>query len=357
MQAAVNAINGLPLGQREAAVAAWRWGEAEKRTFLEDMEKAIEGAWERRYQFHCTKPHWTDLGVDVNVRVEVHEGARAKGEHMQVTTYKIAPGAAAGGIGVVRRTGSGPDDVEMRLNSMDAKPRTDILLKTSLSFDPGGDNLDAAGKRGAQQIGGWWAGGGPPICPVCTQEVKELASSMINLHVQGTGPDAETQARTRFANVVADLRAGGMSDATDRCVFHYDGEGDGVRFVVGNGEPQTVAAHEAGHMFGMDDEYQKSGNPKGTPNDPLAIGAPVDPGLAQAQGLPGAVREHSDSIMSVGNAVKPQHYATFLAALKLVTGMEQWEFGPAQGVIPPGVDGPVPRSGPKDPMEPQTAIA
>ncbi len=353
VQAAANAINSLPLGRREAAVADWRWGEAEKGKFLQDFEKAIEDAWERRYQFHCTKQHWTDLGVDVNVRVEVHEGARAGQEHMQVTTYKVAPGAAAGQIGVVRRTGSGPDDVEMRLNSSDATPRTDILLKTSASFGAGTDVLDTAGKNTAKGFAGWWAGGGAPICPACSKEVTELASSPINLHVQGSGPDPEKQADARFTNVVADLLAGGMTDAVARCVFHYDGEGDQVRFVVGNGEPQTVAAHEAGHMFGFDDEYQKSN----TPGDPLATGAPVDPGLAQAQGLPGAVREHSDSIMSVGNAVKPQHYATFLAALKLVTGMDDWAFGPAPGAIAPGVDGPVPRPGGKDPLEPKTAIA
>jgi hypothetical protein len=110
-------------------------------------------------------------------------------------------------------------------------------------------------------------------------------------------------------------------------------------------------------MFGLDDEYPKSNAPKGTAGDALATGAPVDPGLAAAQGLPGAVRERSDSIMSVGDAVKPQHYATFLAGLKLVTGMEDWAFGPAQGVVPPGVDGPLPRPGDKDPLEERTAIA
>ena len=341
-------INSLPPAQREAAVAGWRWGDAEKRTFLQAFETAIEGAWNRQYQFHCSRVHWTDLGVDVNVFVEVHEGARVGDEHMQVTSYKVPPGGPAGHVGVVRRTGSGPDDVEMRLNSEDAAPRTDIVLKTSIAFPAGGDALDAAGKRSAQQFGGWWAGGGAPICPTCAKEITELASSPINLHVKGAGTDPEAQARTRFTNVVADLRAAGMTDAVDRCTFHYDGEGDDVRLLVGNGEPQTVAAHEAGHMFGFDDEYVK-------PN--AAKGAAVDPGLAQAQGLPGAVRERSDSIMSMGNAVKPQHYATFLAGLKLVTGMEDWAFGPASGVVPPGVDGPLPQRGGKDPMEEKTAIA
>jgi hypothetical protein len=287
------------------------------------------------------------------VRVEVHEGARADGEHVQVTTYKIPPGASAGTIGVVRRTGSGPDDVEMRLNSMDARPRTDILLKTSASFVPGGDQLDAAGKNGAKVFGGWWAGGGAPICPACTKEVTELAASPINLHVQGTGHDPEAQARTRFGNVVTDLLGGGMSDAEARCAFHYDGEGDQVRLVVGNGESQTVAAHEAGHMFGFDDEYPKTA----TAGSPLAVGAQVDPGLAQAQGLPTAMRERSDSIMSLGTAVKPQHYSTFLAALKLVTGMDDWAFGAAPGAVPPGVDDPRPRPERTDPLASGTAVA
>ena len=100
-----------------------------------------------------------------------------------------------------------------------------------------------------------------PICPACSKEVTELASSPINLHVQGSGPDPEKQSDARFTSVVADLLAGGMTYAVARCAFHYDGEGDQARFVVGNGEPQTVAAHEAGHMFGLHDEYQNSTPP------------------------------------------------------------------------------------------------
>lgn len=47
--------------------------------------------------------------------------------------------------------------------------------------------------------------------------------------------------------------------------------------------------------------------------------------------------------MAVGAAVKPQHYATFLEALKDVTGMSEWALGPAQGVLPPAADGPLPK--------------
>jgi hypothetical protein len=72
------------------------------------------------------------------------------------------------------------------------------------------------------------------------------------------------------------------------------------------------------------------------------------------------VRENTDSIMAVGNAVKPQHYATFLEALKHVTAMSEWAFGEPTGVSPPGVDGPVnPRSVPGGaaPPEPTSAMA
>jgi hypothetical protein len=61
----------------------------------------------------------------------------------------------------------------------------------------------------------------------------------------------------------------------------------------------------------------------------------VDGNLGPARGLSGAVHENSDSIMSVGDAVRPQHYATFLEALKAVTGMTKWEFGPPRAVTGP----------------------
>jgi hypothetical protein len=64
--------------------------------------------------------------------------------------------------------------------------------------------------------------------------------------------------------------------------------------------------------------------------------------------------------MAVGSVVKPQHYATFLEALKHITAMPEWAFGPPQAVLPPGVDGPLPQPPrqPGDPLpDPGTAVA
>ena len=64
--------------------------------------------------------------------------------------------------------------------------------------------------------------------------------------------------------------------------------------------------------------------------------------------------------MSLGAAVKPQHYMTFLEALKDVSGMADWALGPATGVLPPGVDGPLPSRAQgtpgSPPAEPATAV-
>ena len=131
-----------------------------------------------------------------------------------------------------------------------------------------------------------------------------------------------------------------------------------LTLVVGSGVQQVVAAHEAGHMFGLSDEYTAPFSGTGKPR-----GSPVDANLGPSQGLPGAVSENTDSIMSVGAAVKPQHYATFLEALKHISGMQEWALGPPQAVLPPGVDGPdqqphqaPPGGGGGKPAEPATAV-
>jgi hypothetical protein len=201
----------------------------------------------------------------------------------------------------------------------------------------------------------WKTGGTGPICGTCGQEIRDLAGTRINIHVQGYGAEPEVTARGRFDYVVGDLVGGGMSDARTRAVFHFDGVGNQGRLAVGSGDSQVVAAHEAGHMFGFADEYTAPF----TSVSVATAGNQVDPGLGQAQGLPAAVAENSDSIMSMGNVVKPQHYATFLEGLKHVTAMKEWELGTPNAVLAPGVDGPLPRPPGQDgrPTEPETAYA
>jgi hypothetical protein len=53
--------------------------------------------------------------------------------------------------------------------------------------------------------------------------------------------------------------------------------------------------------------------------------------------------------MSEGAKVRPQHYTTFLDALKLVSGMNEWDFGPKQAVKPPSAAGDYPTPAPTAP--------
>jgi outer membrane protein OmpA-like peptidoglycan-associated protein len=111
---------------------------------------------------------------------------------------------------------------------------------------------------------------------------------------------------------------------------------------VAGGQSQNIAAHEFGHMIGLDDEYattpqrDAAGNPVrdangdtvtrglingtgGEVGDPTATNGP-----AVARGMPGSVSENTDNIMSLGSTVRPQHYTTFMQAIRTLTSSTEW---------------------------------
>lgn len=79
-------------------------------------------------------------------------------------------------------------------------------------------------------------------------------------------------------------------------------------------ESQKGAVHEFGHMVGLGDEY--------------ADGKPGILHAAMVRDALGTVLAEGnfDDVMSVGNHIEKQHYVTFLAALKEVTGLRKWQF-------------------------------
>lgn len=356
---AAEAINKLPRAERRAAMAPWLWTPEAKATFLDEFRTSIQGAWAKKHEFHCSKDFWTDLGAKVDVKVTVAEGEKAGSDHMKVVSYKESDATVNSTPAHVADTSTfshDANDNEMVVNSVQTRRRKDIMQSAPFTFDSGKATLDSTSKAALKDFGNSYKNGGGPRCGSCGKEISEAAAVKVNVEVPADGTDASL-ADKRFASVTAELVAGGMTDAATRCTKIVAGSGTGGQVRMGAGIQQIVVAHEAGHMFGLDDEYTAPF--AGTGGD---LGSPTDGNLGPSQGLPGGVAENSDTIMSVGDAVKPQHYATFLEALKAVTAMSDWVFGPPVPVVAPAagadIDTPTGPAGPPGaPARAPTAVA
>ena len=167
---------------------------------------------------------------------------------------------------------------------------------------------------------------------------------------------ADFMARNGFVNVVTRVSGTGVgeSEATGGEVE----QDRRVDIVVGSGGSQSTLAHEFGHAFGLGDEYANtplvsSGLGRGTGTPQMGDDATHDTLVKQmvdAGGTPlaGAVCEPTDSIMSVGDVVRPQHYATFHASLTEITAQSPWALGPRTGRNDPLPGGAATTTGPGD---------
>ena len=334
--AAARAINRLKKERRAAEVAKWSWSSAggpdgtDETDFLAGFQSSIESAWRQKHPFYCTKQYWEDLGAETEVKVTVNKVAAAGGkggdQHMLVNAHKVPTGFVGGAADVSRSGGAGgtPFDNVMNLTSADVVPRKDELLHLSLAFRPGKTLLTGGSVRQVWAL----AKDMPNAKPGST-----IAASNITVKVQGKDPE---QRQARFDTICSLLKHSAGFDAS-RATLVEDVEGDGAHITIGTGEAQTVAAHEAGHMFGLDDEYTGEGA--------YAAGKPTEhTDIAAAAGHTGAMHATSDSIMSGGKEVGPQHYVTFLDALKKVSSMSEWGQGAKRPVKPPSAlgDFPVP---------------
>ncbi|HZB77697.1 MAG TPA: hypothetical protein VE526_15810 [Solirubrobacteraceae bacterium] len=344
--AAADAINALPAADRAAEVTKWQWSKDggpdkdDETAFLDAFKSIVVSTWQGKHPFHCSKRYWEDLGADTVIDIQIAEGDQGAADHMKMNAFKVPPTMSIAKADVTRTTkAKGAFGNTLTLNSSTVGPKSFNLLVWDIGFDPGTTNLTAAAKATLTKLGGEM-----PDAPAGAT----IPANDVTAKVPGAD-DAARQAR--FTAVRDALTATGMT--AGRVKFEAAGAGDAGQVVVGDGKVQTTVAHEMGHMFGLDDEYTGGGK--------YAPGKKTEhTDFAAKAGFKGAQHARSDSIMGSGTNVRPHHYVTFLDALKVVSGMNEWEYGKARHVWDPSQVGDFPLGGPggtAPSTPPDTALA
>lgn len=345
LQGAANQATALSGADQAAFIAQYQWSPTEKAPFVANLVSVVQSTWGSSatgLSFFINKPEWewitAHVAIDVQLRVMDETDTRADDDHLIVNAYKEPPGTPETGQGTgaeVRYGGAGAFDQEMDISSQDVNPRVDNLLLRDnvVTFEHNEHVLSDDAKRSLDRWVALYQGSptsaGANPTQVTIQGYTSASGSEeynLNLGLQRTNAVRDYIISKGFTN--ADSRvmeiSFGEGEASETSTPVQQEQERRVELIVDSGTAQRVAAHEFGHAFGLGDEYASgfggpaAGNRAG--HDQLVKNMTDESG----GNLPGAIRENTDSIMSVGNVVRPQHYATFDKALKQVTGVNEW---------------------------------
>ena len=228
-----------------------------------------------------------------------------------------APGATGSS------TDENPLQNEMSLSSEDLEARPDASerggtnnLKKTVLFRNSGDTLSGAQVTGVQGwIGNYTSGDSNADNDTIT--LRGFASSA------GNAADNRTLVDRRIASVQSAITGAGVPAARIRTDNRSSDEAGTVaqagqanerrvEIRIGNGERQNTVTHEFGHVFGLADEYAEGGRTAGRTSW-------QDSTVKAAGVAAGSQIENNDGVISIGNQVRSQHYATFAWALNQLT--------------------------------------
>jgi hypothetical protein len=335
------AINKKPEAQRPGLVAKYTWG-GEKSGFLTKIESQVFQAWSYEHSFRVDKVGWKWVGADVSVNVDAREGEKKDDEHLQIKLYKVNedPGSLTEGRDMPAWEWKTGRDQLMRIDSGDFQTNPAPTTQT-IEFNTPGDialtdsNWDSGSNDWLEKFNSTYMGD-PTSAASAEQQVVITAG--------GAATGRQTLAESRADAVYNYLLgkgwpAGRMSkvikgQAKDGNPQPADPHTDRKVVMTLPGTGQTTVAHEFGHAFGLKDEYankDKDGNAGWISGTGGQAGAETGHSeLARRAGVEaGAIYENSENMMSVGNTVKPQHYATFHDALCKLTAFDGWKLGKA----------------------------
>ncbi|MEQ1568779.1 MAG: OmpA family protein [Myxococcota bacterium] len=325
-------LSAMPEPARSAALAAYQWTDAEKAPWITRCESQIESTWGGQHSFFLNQPQWDWIGADVNVDLQIGERVKGPTDHMDVETYKVPDGESLRTFDVSHQVaygaGDNARDQSMRLASTTLGPKEYDLLRQVVQFDNNSSELTPAAQTSLRSFITTFDGA---VGDARHQEIRlELVA-----HASARGADDYNLRLTeqRAAAVKTFLGDNGFHNVDTRVISTPVGERDAdqtdpdkasdrsVELLVDGGGRMVTANHEWGHAFGLDDEYNTVGDRAG--HDDL-VKQMTD---ANGVNLPGAINEHNGGIMSYGNEVRPQHYATFHNALQTVTTKSPWSLG------------------------------
>ncbi len=307
----------------------FNWTADERTRFSTDIVSSIQTPWSGQHRFNCTAPGFEEVSAGLQVKVNlVDDEARA---HTKITALKIPEGAP--------RFRSFVQGDEATLDYRDpTETETHDVTKPEFvrqvgPFVTGSAELTPdiiaqldgiIGELGALQEPG--------------QQAHGLGENLITVFrgrasTPGTRSSNETLAAERARRVEdyvttqmgwthqGQARGAGETNATDEERFQRV-DIEVVNFAA-NSDPveQNVAAHEAGHMFGLGDEYEDIEQHRLTGDRPSHFGdVEAELGTDAANEL---LAGNSGSMMSVGGTVARGHYVPFLQALESSTS-KQW---------------------------------
>lgn len=351
LNAAANQINALPRSARAAEVAKWKWA-GDQEAWMTGYKANVTGAWNSAgsgLQFQSSHAGWEAQLARINVVVNTQNAtvagplpagassipAGAGVTHCNATIYKTPDdntdfGARGGG-----RDAGGQSLLELGSGQTVAHSH---LLRQRVFFDRGSVLLNSAAEGELQNIiysfqtptGGAGTtiditghadtvGASTPAGEARNQRISEQRAQAVADYLKATrvGGNNLVNAAARVKTTIGSGSTGESGAASSRR----------VDIVMGGGAGQNQAAHEFGHMLGLQDEY--ASDPTGAQGKVFGTGQPVgtvhpQDARSTAAGLGNSVYENNDNLMSLGSTIRSPQYVTFMEALRAVTGSSEW---------------------------------
>jgi outer membrane protein OmpA-like peptidoglycan-associated protein len=359
LQFVADSANNLHGERRAAFIAHYQWTAEQRATFVNDLIAVVRNTWNSSasgLHFFVNKPGWdgvtADVVIDTQLRAMAEGDSRERDDHLIIDAVREPPGtpqieAELSQVSDVNLALFGRDpetayDQDMLLSSLDVLPRADDPLRDKVYFEHNSTELTTSAK---EQLDTWVSIFQGAVGAATHAAAKPPHVTLIG-HTSASGSYesnfAISQQRARavrdyiisqgFVNADTRITAIGLGEnlANQNADDADHEEERRVDLVVDSGSTQIVATHEFGHAFGLADEYAEisgvgqigTGGRTGTETAHHEMASEMTDEIGRE--LPGSVHENTDSIMSMGNVVRPQHYATFHDALKRVTGVNEW---------------------------------